>query len=162
MKPLIVVAGLLLGASAGAATPSDYASKWTLATDKAGAYSIMLDEGIYRQVTRADLSDLAAFNADGEELNADGLGRGKADDAPSLPGGAYEAEPQPASRFISKGFSRGAAPDNLVFLPFGKRPGEVMIDHPRAASVCPSCGDQSVFSGVCDTCGVVVEQNATS
>ena len=68
MKPLIVVAGLLLGASAGAATPSDYASKWTLATDKAGAYSIMLDEGIYRQVTRADLSDLAAFNADGEEL----------------------------------------------------------------------------------------------
>ncbi|MDB5471846.1 MAG: ribonucleotide reductase-related protein, partial [Caulobacter sp.] len=101
---------------------------------------------------RDDLS-----NADGEELNADGLGRGKADDAL-----AYEAEPQPASRFISKGFSRGAAPDNLVFLPFGKRPGEMVLDNPRAASVCPSCGDQSVFSGVCDTCGIVVEQNATS
>ena len=32
--------------------------------------------------------------------------------------GADEAEePLPASRFISKGFSRGSAPDNLVFLP---------------------------------------------
>ncbi|MEO8743509.1 MAG: DUF3999 family protein [Lysobacteraceae bacterium] len=68
MKPLIVVAGLLLVASVAAATPADYASKWTLVTDKADVYTIMLDEGMYRQITRADLSDLAAFNAGGEEL----------------------------------------------------------------------------------------------
>lgn len=117
---------------------------------------------VFRELGVSYLGRNDLSNADGEALNADGLGRGKADDAPNLPGGDFEAEPQPASRFISKGFSRGAAPDNLVFLPFGKRPGEVMIDHPRAAGVCPSCGDQSVFSGVCDTCGIVVEQNATS
>jgi len=68
MKPSIVLASLLLSASVAAATPADYANEWTLATDKADAYAITLDEGIYRQVTRDDLSDLAAFNADGEEL----------------------------------------------------------------------------------------------
>jgi ribonucleoside-diphosphate reductase alpha chain len=96
-------------------------------------------------------NDLA--NADGEPLNADGLGRGKADDDAL----GFEAEPQPASRFISKGFSRGAAPDNLVFLPFNGRKAEPAVENSRAASVCPACGDQSVFSGVCDTCGVVVD-----
>ena len=96
--------------------------------------------------------DLA--NATGEPLNADGLGRGKADDAL-----AFEAEPQPASRFISKGFSRGAAPDNLVFLPFGgRRSGETHQESIRAASVCPSCGDQAVLSGQCETCGAVADQ----
>ena len=73
MKPLIVVAGLLLVASVAAATPTDYASQWTLKTDKADAYTLTLDESIYRQVTRDDLSDLAAFNADGEELAFDPL-----------------------------------------------------------------------------------------
>ena len=68
MKPFIVLACLLLSASVAAATPADYANEWTLATDKADAYAVTLDEGIYRQVTRADLSDLAAFNADGDEL----------------------------------------------------------------------------------------------
>src|SRR5690606_33640816 len=60
-------------------------------------------------------SDLA--NADPDALNADGLGHGEAHGAEA----AFENEPQPASRFISKGFSRGAAPDNLVFLPMGER-----------------------------------------
>ncbi|HQR91008.1 MAG TPA: ribonucleotide reductase, partial [Caulobacter sp.] len=60
--------------------------------------------------------DLA--NADPQEFNADGLGHGKAD-APGV-----EPEPLPASKFISKGFSRGAATDNLVFLPFGGRKAE--------------------------------------
>lgn len=68
MNTRMVFAGLLLSASVAAATPADYANEWTLATDKAEAYSVTLDEGIYRQITRADLSDLAAFNADGEEL----------------------------------------------------------------------------------------------
>ncbi|MDO9472980.1 MAG: ribonucleotide reductase [Caulobacter sp.] len=95
--------------------------------------------------------DLA--NADPGELNADGLGRGKADDdgAPMV---AHEVEPQPASRFISKGFARGAAPDNLVFLPFGGRKAEAHGElTQRAAGVCPACGDLAVIGGVCGACG---------
>ncbi len=91
--------------------------------------------------------DLA--NADSEELNADGLGRGKAD------------EPQPASHFISKGFSRGAAPDNLVFLPFGGRRAEEPSGELRAAGVCPACGDLSLVHGVCETCGAQAGGNQT-
>ncbi|HTA65972.1 MAG TPA: DUF3999 family protein [Xanthomonadaceae bacterium] len=68
MKIRTLFAGLLLGASVAAATPADYASQWTVSTNQEGAYSIALDEGIYRQATREDLSDVAAFNADGEEL----------------------------------------------------------------------------------------------
>ena len=70
---------------------------------------------IFRElaVSYLDRDDLA--NVDPDEFNADGLGRGLAD------GVLAEAEPLPASRFISKGFSRGAAPDNLVFLPTGPR-----------------------------------------
>lgn len=68
MNTSIVLASLLLSASVMAATPADYANQWTLATDKTDAYTVTLDEGIYRQVTRIDLSDLAAYNADGEGL----------------------------------------------------------------------------------------------
>ena len=62
------MAGLLLSAGVAAATPADYASQWPLKTTQEGAYAVALDEDIYRQVTRADLSDLAAYDADGEEL----------------------------------------------------------------------------------------------
>lgn len=68
MKTCSLIAGLLLGGSVAAATPGDYASRWTLSTDKQDAYAVVLDEGIYKQATRADLLDLAAFNADGQEL----------------------------------------------------------------------------------------------
>ena len=66
-------------------------------------------------------------------------------------------EPQPALKFISKGFSRGAAPDNLVFLPFGGREAREP-QAPRAqGDVCSSCGDLGVVRqgaiGVCQTCG---------
>ncbi len=85
---------------------------------------------------RADLA-----NVDPAEFDADGLGAGAAD------------QPQPASRFISKGFSRGAAPDNLVFLPVPGRQGGA----PRGADVCPACGDLALVrkgqSRVCQTCG---------
>ena len=85
---------------------------------------------------RADLA-----NIDPAQFNADGLGGGQAD------------EPQPASHFISKGFSRGAAPDNLVFLPVPTRPDGA----PRAADVCPACGDLALVrkgqSRICQTCG---------
>jgi ribonucleoside-diphosphate reductase alpha chain len=86
--------------------------------------------------------DLASVDPQG--LNADGLGRGKAD----------ETDPQPASRFISKGFSRGAAPDNLVFLPVGGKGGGALG---RSADVCPACGDLALVrkgqSLICQTCG---------
>ena len=89
--------------------------------------------------------DLASVDPQG--LNADGLGRGKAD-----------VEPQPASRFISKGFSRGAAPDNLVFLPFSGRDGGGAPLAGRAADVCPACGDLALVRKgqalICETCGV--------
>jgi len=95
--------------------------------------------------------DLA--NADPGALNADGLGNGAADDDS---GGTpmFAGEPQPASRFISKGFARGAPPDNLVFLPFGGRKAELSDDlQQRAAGVCPACGDLAVMGGVCGACG---------
>ena len=86
-------------------------------------------------------NDLA--NADPDELNADGLGHGKNED---------EDGPQPASHFISRGFARGAAPDNLVFLPSAAaRPPAAEAD------VCAACGDIAVVrkgaSLICETCG---------
>jgi len=110
---------------------------------------------IFRElgVSYLDRRDLA--NADPGELNADGLGRGKADEAAEAEAG--EPVPQPASRFISKGFSRGAAPDNLVFLPFASKGGDggsLMA----TADVCPACGDLALVrkgqSLICETCGV--------
>ncbi|HEY1448472.1 MAG TPA: ribonucleotide reductase, partial [Caulobacteraceae bacterium] len=86
---------------------------------------------------RADLAELGAG-----ELDKDGLGAG---------GAKSPDEPQPLTRFISRGFSRGTAPDNLVFLPTAGRPG------PRAADVCPACGDFALVrkgqSVMCETCG---------
>ena len=88
---------------------------------------------------RGDLSNL-----DPEEFNADGLGRGTAEG------------PQPAARFISKGFSRGVTPDNLVFLPTPKR--STGGGAAAGAEVCPACGDLAVVtkgqSRICHTCGV--------
>jgi ribonucleoside-diphosphate reductase alpha chain len=84
--------------------------------------------------------DLASV--DPQALNADGLGGGKAD----------EVEPQAIARLLSKGFSRGAAPDNLVFLPISKAANPT-----RGADVCPACGDLSLVrkgqSLICQTCG---------
>ncbi len=47
-----------------------------------------------------------------DALTADGLGGGVADET-----AANDEEAVPASRFISRGYSRGAAPDNLLVLP---------------------------------------------
>ena len=87
--------------------------------------------------------DLASVDPQG--LNADGLGRGKAD----------EVDPQPVSRFISRGFSRGATPDNLLFLPVAK--GATPGAAGRGADVCPACGDLALVRKgqalICQTCG---------
>ena len=96
---------------------------------------------IFRElgVSYLDRKDLASDDPDA--LNADGLGRGKVDE-----------DELPATHFISKGFARGAAPDNLVFLPTAGRPGAF-----AAAEVCAACGDIAVVrkgqAMICETCG---------
>jgi ribonucleoside-diphosphate reductase alpha chain len=112
---------------------------------------------IFRElaVSYLDRDDLS--NADPDEFNADGLGRGMAD------GALVEPEaPLPASKFISKGFSRGAAPDNLVFLPTGPRDRAGFKALGAEQDVCPACGDLSLAHRagglICETCGVAPER----
>jgi ribonucleoside-diphosphate reductase alpha chain len=105
---------------------------------------------IFRElgVSYLDRKDLASD--DPEALNADGLGRGAGDKL------AADAEPIPAAQFISKGFSRGAAPDNLLFLP-SRRPAVNDRERDAPSDVCTACGDFSLtrIGGrfVCDSCG---------
>jgi ribonucleoside-diphosphate reductase alpha chain len=104
---------------------------------------------IFRELGISYLGRNDLASADPGELNADGLGRGAADKRDGEP------EPQPASRFISRGFARGAAPDNLVFLPTaGRAPGPAALGH---AEVCAACGDIAVVRKgqalICETCG---------
>jgi ribonucleoside-diphosphate reductase alpha chain len=103
---------------------------------------------IFRELGISYLGRDDLGNADPGELNADGLGHGKAD-------AVSTEEPQPASRFISRGFARGAAPDNLVFLPGANRgSGPAAL---REAEVCAGCGDMAVVrkgqAMICETCG---------
>jgi hypothetical protein len=78
-KAYWLVALLLAGsATAMALKPTDFARQWQLqapcaqATANAaaceGAFAVTLDESVYRQARRADLGDIAAFNAGGEAL----------------------------------------------------------------------------------------------
>ncbi|HTK34242.1 MAG TPA: ribonucleotide reductase [Caulobacteraceae bacterium] len=103
---------------------------------------------IFRElgVSYLDRQDLG----DPDALNADGLGNGAGE-------GLAEPEPQPVSRFISKGFSRGTAPDNLLFLPTAKRGGERGDVDSRTLDVCPTCGDFGLSRRgsrmVCEACG---------
>jgi len=101
---------------------------------------------IFRELGISYLGRHDLASDDPGELHADGLGVGQ---------GVATEEPQPASRFISRGFSRGAAPDNLVFLPVANRPaGGTVLE---AADVCAACGDVAVVrkgaSLICQTCG---------
>ena len=115
--------------------------------DSIGSATSILDY-IFRELGVSYLGRNELANADAEPLDADGLGAGKAD------------ELVPAAHFISKGFARGAAPDNLVVLPFGQKkdagPRPVSIAN---ADACPACGDftlqQRGGAFVCDACGVV-------
>ena len=103
---------------------------------------------LFRELGVSYLGRKDLATGDPGELNADGLGRGKAD-------ALAEDEPQPASRFISRGFSRGSAPDNLVFLPSANRASRPAAL--EAADVCAACGDVAVVrkgsSLICETCG---------
>jgi ribonucleoside-diphosphate reductase alpha chain len=105
---------------------------------------------IFRELGVSYLDRHELANADPEGLNADGLGGGAGDDGLS--------EPVPAARFISKGFARGAAPDNLVVLPFGqKREAPTGTSASAEATACPACGDFTLQhrggGWICDTCG---------
>ena len=106
---------------------------------------------IFRELGVSYLNRHELANADADPLAAKGMG--------ALEGEPDQAEAVPAARFISKGFARGAAPDNLVVLPFGKR-----VDASPTAPVeateavaCPACGDfalqQRGGDWICDTCG---------
>ena len=106
---------------------------------------------IFRELGVSYLDRHELANADPEGLNADGLGGGASEE-----GEAPEAVP--AARFISKGFARGAAPDNLVVLPFGqKRDVPPPPTAATEATACPACGDftlqQRGAGWICDTCG---------
>ena len=112
---------------------------------------------IFRElgVSYLDRDDLA--NGDPDEFNADGLGSGSFEGV-----AAPEAEDVlPASRFISKGFSRGAAPDNLVFLPTGGKQRRGAEGSEGDPDVCAACGDLAVARKggrlVCETCGAARE-----
>jgi ribonucleoside-diphosphate reductase alpha chain len=104
---------------------------------------------IFRELGISYLGRDDLASADSDALNADGLGRGKAD----ATGQTEPEDLQPVSRFISRGFARGHAPDNLVYLPTAARASA----HPAAAEVCASCGDIAVVrkgqSMICETCG---------
>ena len=114
--------------------------------DSIGSATSILDY-IFRELGVSYLDRHELANADAEPLDADGLGSGKAD------------ELVPAARFISKGFARGHAPDNLVVLPFGRKAeGPVRSGDHGEADACPACGDftlqQRGGAWICDTCGI--------
>jgi len=105
---------------------------------------------IFRELGVSYLDRHELANAGPDPLNSNGLG--------TLEGDGDAPEAVPAARFISKGFARGAAPDNLVVLPFGqKRDAPVAPAAATEAVACPACGDfalQQRGSGwICDTCG---------
>lgn len=60
---------LALATTASAQTPDEFAWQWPITIEgDQGAYRLDLDESVYAHVTRSDLRDLAAFNADGQPV----------------------------------------------------------------------------------------------
>ena len=105
---------------------------------------------IFRELGVSYLDRHELANAEPDPLSGKGLGALEADGDPP--------EAVPAARFISKGFARGAAPDNLVVLPFGqKREAPAAPPVATEAVACPACGDFSLqqrgAGWICDTCG---------
>jgi len=68
VKLRYLIFGLLASTAAAASTSADYAQQWPVNAQGEGAFSITLNEEIYRIIQKPDLSDLAAFNAAGEAL----------------------------------------------------------------------------------------------
>ena len=110
---------------------------------------------LFRELAVSYLDRLDLANADPEELHADSLGRGEGDSTTLEPPAAT-----PATLFVSKGFSRGAA-DNLIILPVGGRDRQSPAGRTDdAPDVCADCGALAVRrkgSGlVCESCGSAV------
>jgi ribonucleoside-diphosphate reductase alpha chain len=97
------------------------------------------------------------------DVTHDGLGRG-AGDATRGETATFSTE---AAQLISRGFSRGQLPDNIVIL--DKRRAEKAVEEPEVAAeslspeytshACPACGSFTLFEAgpdghlACDTCG---------
>ncbi len=64
----LMLAALVVAATASATAPDDFAQQWPLVERIEGAWAIRLDEAIYRQVQSPGLSDLAAYNDAGDSL----------------------------------------------------------------------------------------------
>ncbi|MGZ8370086.1 MAG: TSCPD domain-containing protein, partial [Caulobacteraceae bacterium] len=107
---------------------------------------------IFRElaVSYLDRHDLA--NVDPDQFHADGLGQGEADRLNQL-----MHESVPAYTLISKGFSRGSAPDNLIVVPFGKERAAALPALEKSGAPCPSCGEFALTSAggrtSCTACG---------
>lgn len=71
---LVATLALATSALALALAPKDFSRQWPVQAACApaqpcdGAFAVTLDESVYRQVRRADLGDIAAFNAAGQPL----------------------------------------------------------------------------------------------
>lgn len=68
MKRRLVAAMALFAGAVAAAGLNDFAKLWPVAATQEGAYTLALTPEIYAQVAQRDLSDLSAFNGDGEAL----------------------------------------------------------------------------------------------
>ena len=125
---------------------------------------------IFRElaVSYLDRQDLAEMN----HLSSDGLGRGEDETPKNTP-----ATPQDAARLISKGFSRGAIPDNIImFNQARSTPSHLTSMHHEVRSdqtddtaedvtylgdACPNCGHFTLVEddgiAICDACGATVQ-----
>ena len=130
---------------------------------------------IFRElaVSYLEREDLAEM----DNLSSDGLGKGEADTTrKSAP------TPHEAARLISKGFSRGAIPDNIIFFDAKNTPREddgpddkntpaissrfepedAMDEEPSyLGDACPNCGHFTLVEddgvALCDACGATVQ-----
>lgn len=71
-KGLVFLAAMTATLAASAGTATDYATQWplTLGRDGDGAYRVVLDEAVYRQLQDPQLRDLVVLNRDGAEVPA--------------------------------------------------------------------------------------------
>jgi hypothetical protein len=84
MRLPVFLAGIALSVSAAAIEPDDFAQQWPVLGECTaagavpqlsrkpltceGAFALTLDESVYRQILRADFTDIAAFNGEGDAL----------------------------------------------------------------------------------------------
>lgn len=116
-----------------------YARHWPVQVDAPGVYAIELTPALYRQVQRADLGDLAAFNRTGEALAFGPL-------APASP----RAQPQwrDASWFVLPTPAVGASDDlNLHVLRAADGAIRLRADLGAGESV-PGTGDVLIDTGI--------------